>query len=409
MTSTLITGASVWDGLADEAVAGVEILVEDGVITGLGSQLPRAEATVIVDLAGHTVTPGFIDCHTHLTLDPLRMQTVLTESPATKALRALPALRAVLMHGFTTVRDLACADPEYLTVDLKRAIDGGLIEGPRMLVAPHLLSATGGHGDASGMLEPSLAGSCSALNFPLMDGEDVILRAVRSEIARGADWIKFAATGGFSSPSDSPDQISFTQREINTLVSAAADLGVPVTPHCYGDEAARRCVEAGVRSIEHGNLLSAGTLELAAERGIYLVPTQGSVVLNARERDNDAYWAGKPIYKRRKYQQHGQEIIDCADRIAGSEVKIAFGTDIGMIPLDQGWREFVAMTDNGISPLRALKSATSVAAEMLDRPDLGAIEVGRAADIVAMPGDPFTDISVTGQVDFVMKAGVICT
>ena len=170
---------------------------------------------------------------------------------------------------------------------------------------------------------------------------------------------------------------------------------------------ARRAIIAGVRSIEHGNLIGHKTLDLLVERGVFLVPTQGSVVLNAQERDNADYWRGEPVYKWRKYQQYGEQVLESAANIAASDAKIAFGTDIGMIPHADGWKEFVAMVNNGIDPVRALRAATSVAAELLDRSDLGVIAPGKAADIVAMPGDPFTDIALTGQVDFVMKEGVV--
>ena len=406
MSSIVVTGAMVWDGVAEQA-SDSEILVTDDRIIAVEKVVERPQGCQVIELPGHTITPGFIDCHTHITLDPQRMNLVLTESPGTKLMRSLPAARTVLDHGFTTVRDLGCGDVEYLNIDLKNAIDEGLVVGPRMLVAPHIISATGGHGDYTGLLEPSLARSCEALRFALADGIPELLRLAREEIARGADWIKFAATGGFSSPSDNPEQVSFTQEEMTALVGAAADRGIPAAPHCYGDEAARRAILAGVRSVEHGNLISEDTLELLVDKGVYLVPTQGTVVMQARERDNADFWRGKPVFKWRKYQRYGAQIVQSAASVAASEAMIVFGTDIGMIPHEDGWKEFVAMVDNGIAPIRALRAATSVAAQLLNRDDLGVIEAGRLADLVAMPGDPLSDITVTGNVDFVMKEGVV--
>ena len=194
---------------------------------------------------------------------------------------------------------------------------------------------------------------------------------------------------------------------MNVLVATAADLEIPVTPHSYGDEGIQRAVRAGVRSIEHGNLASPETMRMMQDAGVFMVPTQYTILSGARRDEGDALWAALPEHSRRKMQKYRGAILDAAEHLAASDVRIAFGTDAGMFPHHDNWREFPMMVSTGISPLRALRAATSAAAELLRLDDLGVIAEGKIADLIAMPGDPFADIEVTGQVDFVMKDGVI--
>lgn len=406
MAATLITGAKVWDGISDRATPR-QILVVDGRIKRLGDEIDAPSDARVVDLSGHTVTPGFMDCHVHVTIAPPLGPAVALDSSVAKTLKALPVLKALLHNGFTTIRDLGCGDLDYPTVDLRNAVAAGIVEGPRMVVAPHMISARGGHGDFSGMVADEYQGCSRALELAAADGRDEIRTRVRQEIRAGADWIKFAATGGFASPSDDPGQPTYSQEEMDVLVATAADLDIPVTPHSYGDEGIRRAVRAGVRSIEHGNLASAETLRMMEDAGVFMVPTQYAIVSGARRGDDDPIWAVMPDYARRKAQKYRGPLLDAAERLAASNVRIAFGTDAGMFPHHENWQEFPMMVSTGITPLRALQAATSVAAELLQLDDLGVIAEGKVADLVAMPGDPFTAIEVTGRVDFVMKDGVI--
>jgi imidazolonepropionase-like amidohydrolase len=406
MATTLITGAKVWDGISDQAALR-QILVVDGRIQQLGDEIDAPSDAQVVDLSGHTVTPGFMDCHVHVTIAPPLGPAVALDSSVAKTLKALPVLKALLHNGFTTVRDLGCGDLDYPTIDLRNAVAAGIIEGPRMVVAPHMISARGGHGDFSGIVADEYQGTSRPLELAAADGEDEIRTRVRQEIRAGADWIKFAATGGFASPSDDPGHATYSQEEMNALVSTAADLDIPVTPHSYGDEGIQRAVRAGVRSIEHGNLASAETLRMMENAGVFMVPTQYAIVSGARRGEDDPMWAVMPEYARRKAQKYRGPLLDAAERLAASNVRIAFGTDAGMFPHHENWQEFPTMVSTGITPLRALHAATSVAADLLQLDDLGVIAEGKIADLVAMPGDPFTDIEVTGRVDFVMKGGVV--
>ncbi|HUH70353.1 MAG TPA: amidohydrolase family protein [Mycobacterium sp.] len=406
MAATLITGANVWDGISEHAVPR-QVLVVDGRIQRLAEAIEPPPDARVVDLPGHTLTPGFMDCHTHVTLTPQAGLAVTADSSTAKALKSLPVLQALLMNGFTTVRDLACGDPDYPTIDLRDAVAAGVVDGPRMLVAPHMISARGGHGDFSGMVADQYQGPARPLELAAADGDDEIRTRIRQEIRAGADWIKFAATGGFASPSDDPGLATYSQQEMDVLVATAADLDIPVTPHSYGDEGTQRAVRAGVRSIEHGNLASTQTLEMMEDAGVFLVPTQYAILSAARRDENDPYWAAVPEHTRHKFQQHRGALLDAAERLAASKVRIAFGTDAGMFPHQDNWREFPMMVSTGITPLRALQAATSIAAELLRLDDVGVIAEGKIADLIAMPGDPFADIEVTGRVDFVMKDGVI--
>lgn len=404
-TNTVIITDQFWDGLADSPVGAMQIRIENGQITAIAPSVDQSNAQVI-NLKGHTVTPGFIDCHVHSTFcegDPTIPASPYMVTVPQMTLYSLGPLKTLLMNGFTTVRDVGCPDPEFITVDLKNAIAKGWIIGPRMLVCPHLISAQGGHGDFTSLV----AYQFHPEKFEVADGNTAIIRMVREEIRSGADWIKFCSTGGFSSPTDDPAQTTYSQEEMNTLVSTAKDFGILACTHAYGDEGVTRAVNAGVASIEHGNLASAQTLQLMEQKGIYIVPTQYTVLEKARNANNDAYWQNRSPWQHAKYKKYGAQLLECAQNLANSNVKIAFGTDAGTFPHQNNWMEFPAMVQTGITPLRALKAATSVAAELLNQPNLGVLAVGKCADIIAMLGNPFEDINVTGQVDFVMKQGVI--
>ena len=401
----LICG-NLWDGKANVLLGPTEILVKDGKVAEMDKNVTKPAGTKVYDLSDQTVMPGFIDCHVHVTYFPENFALMFTDSQSMTLLHALEPLRTLLMNGFTTVRDEGTETKwNFVTVDMKHAIDKGLIVGPRMFVGPHIISSTGGHGDKSGMVSPEMYNALKST--AVADGPDEIQKVVREEVRGGADWIKFAATGGFASPTSNPGKATYTQDEMNILVATAHDLGVPVSAHAYGDEGVKRAVIAGVDSIEHANMASLEALKMMEENGIFLVPTQYALQSDADNVNNSSYWMSLPPWEYQKMKMYAPAIKAAQKNLAASKVKMAFGTDAGLFPIKDNWKEFPTLVRNGISPLRALKAATSTAAELLKRPDLGTLAVGQTADIIAIPGDPFQDINLTGKVDFVMKAGTV--
>lgn len=398
----VVAGRS-WNGLSEHSAGPTQILVRHGRIVDVAARVDDRGADII-DLADRTLLPGFIDCHVHTTMDPSRIMDAVVSDPATvTALNALPTLKTLLHNGFTTVRDLGAFTAEPITIYLRNAVAARLLTGPRLVVAPHFISARGGHGDFSSLLDPQIGTELGAL----ADGPVEIASLVRRDVRAGADWIKFGATGGFGSPSDDPGQALYSQDEMDTLVATARDLGVPCTPHAYGDEGISRALEAGVRSIEHGNLASAATLKSMEQQGVFLVPTQYMVIDAVNHLDDDTYWVGKSPAERKKFSRYEEQLRESARNVAASKVNVAFGTDAGMFPHAENWREFPTMVSTGITPLRALRAATSVAAGLLQRPDLGRIEAGATADLIALADDPFSDIEATGAVEFVMQSGIV--
>ena len=407
MTTTLISAGSFWDGIAESPLGPTKILVKDGVIREVGANVAAPPEAVHIDLGDRMVMPGLIDCHVHITCRPEVTANFWGLGAGYKAILGAEALKIHLMNGFTTVRDCGDMDVHGYTVrDVKSALGKGIIEGARLITSGHMISARGGHMDATPMLSPD----CQPWQNCLADGPDEIRRVVREEIGWGAEWIKFAPSGGFSTPADDPVQVSYTQEEMNTLVATATQFGRSVAAHLVGSDAIRMSVLAGVRSVEHASMATKENFSLIEEKGIFVVPTQYTSTRTARFANDDGFWesSGMTPYCKIKVLKYRKELLEAAAILAESNVKIAFGTDLGILSYaTNGAMEFGEMVANGIAPIRALRAATSVAAELLQHDDLGVLAPGKAADIVAVSGNPFKDITVMEKVNFVMKAGKV--
>ncbi|MGH7104883.1 MAG: amidohydrolase family protein [Acetobacteraceae bacterium] len=387
----------LFDGVSDQLTGPIEILVEGDQISEIGSSVRRPADTQTIDLSEHTVSPGFIDTHVHLTMDAAALAQQTLQSSAAKALKGLNIAREYMRYGFTTLRDMGCADPEFPTVDLRNALAAGLVEGPRLIVAAHIISASAGHGDLRGFYAFRWDIPVSAI----ADDAGAIKALVRREHTFGSDWIKTTNTGGYFSPGDDPARVTWFDDEMNILAATARQLGMPVAVHTGAADGCKQAIRAGARSLEHAYLIDTGALSMAKEAGVYVVPTMQMTredlrALHAHTLPCQAVW---------KFSRDNEQIMHSQHLIAGSAVKVAYGTDCGMFPFSHGILEFQAMVAAGIAPARALKAATSVAAELLHQDDIGVLAAGKHADIVAMPGDPIADIGATAKVDFVMKSG----
>jgi imidazolonepropionase-like amidohydrolase len=396
--SVLVCGA-VFDGVSGELAGPTQIVVRDGVISEMQPSVSPPDGAELIDLSEHTVSPGFIDTHVHLTMDAATLPDQTLSSTATKALNGLSLARQYLDYGFTTLRDLGTMDPEFPTVDLRNALAAGLVSGPRLVVAGHVLSATGGHGDLSGFYP-------SRWDLPVStvaDGVAQVRRAVRREHAHGSDWIKTANAGGYFSVGDDPAKGTWFDDEMKALCSTAQQLGLPVAVHTGGAEACKQAIRCGARSLEHAYLIDEEGVDLAVSAGAFIVPT-----MQMTQEDLDQLRLGTlPDQAVWKFGRDSRQIMDAQRIVAASKAQVAFGTDCGMFPFAHGIREFQAMVAAGLTPLRALQAATSVAADLLGRDDIGLLRPGACADIVGMPGNPLDDIAATAQVDFVMRAGTV--
>ena len=404
-----LKAARMFDGKTKALVPNAVVVVQGDRIVDVGSGIAIPQGAQVIDLGDATLSPGFIDAHTHLTDDytnfAARRIGELEMNVSARALASVPRARATLEAGFTTVRDLGSRTTnshDFMDVALRNAINRGDVVGPRMLVATHGIGATGGHFDPMGGYRDFLFGRAPDWTDGIADGPDEIRKAVRHEIKNGADVIKGAVSGGVLSMADEVDTPQYTPAEVAALVDETHRLRKKIAVHCHGDQAAREAIEAGVDSIEHGSFLKPETLTLMKTKGTYLVAT-----LMATE-----YIMGKidayPPALAAKARAAAAARTDMFRNAVKLGVKIGLGTDSGVFPHGENAKEFALMVGLGMTPIDALRAGTSSDAELLGvSAKTGTLEKGKLADIVAMPGDPTTDITATERVSFVMKDGKI--
>jgi imidazolonepropionase-like amidohydrolase len=400
---TVLKAARLFDGRSDSTVSNGVVIVEGTKIKAVGSSLAVPAGATVIDLGDATLLPGFIDAHVHLTEesgDNWFADTVngMRQTVAERSIRATEYARKTLMAGFTTVRNVGASD--YIDVGLRNSINAGVVPGPRMLVAAYALGARGGHCDNTGF-PFNFFGHETGIAEGIASGPDQFRDAVRMQLKYGADMIKVCATGGVLSLTDAVDTPQLTQAEMDALVDEAHRLGKRTAAHAHGAEGAKVAIRAGIDSIEHGSFLDDEGLRMMKTRGTYYVPTAMAVEYTGRRPRN------YPPEIRVKADAAAAAHANTLKNAIRMGVKIAFGTDSAVSPHGLNAQEYGLLVNHGMTPAAALHTGpTSAALLGLDR-TLGTLEVGKEADVVAVPGDPLADIHVTEKVRFVMKGGKV--
>ncbi|MCZ6670826.1 MAG: amidohydrolase family protein [Acidobacteria bacterium] len=401
---TVIRAGTLIDGTGSAPVKNVLIVVEKGRITAVGKNVEIPADHRLIDLSGQTVLPGFIDAHVHLVGRHIGEgedweNSAVRDLPQEGAIRGVRNARLTLEAGFTTVRNVG-AD-HYSDIALRNMIDEGVVPGPRMLAAGHSLGITGGHCDNNayipGILDPGEGQG-------IADGPWEIVKEVRLQVKRGADVIKFCATGGVLSEGDAVGIQQYTAEEMRALVEEAHLTGRRVAAHAHGNAGIKVAVKAGVDSIEHGSELDREAISLFRRHGTYLVPTlmaQEAVERQAKEGIITGLRAEKAIYIAPRARKSFRLAVD-------GGVKIALGSDAGVFAHGTQGREFVLMVENGMGPMQAIVAGTRSAADLLGLlAEIGTVETGKVADLVAVAGDPLRDISLVTHPVFVMHDGTV--
>ncbi len=401
----LLRNASIVDGAAAEPRPGMNILIEGEIFREVGDA-PIDTAADAIDLAGKIVMPGLIDCHVHVvaTLVNLAQNALLPDSLV--AARASVILRDMLMRGFTSVRDVAGAD-----FGLKLALQEGAISGPRLFICGKALSQTGGHGDLRGRFDAREAryfGRRLGALGRICDGVAQVRRAAREEIKAGADLIKIMANGGIASPTDPIVFLGFSREEIAAVVEEAEMANTYVAAHLYTDEAIRRAVECGVKSVEHANLITPATAELMVERGAWAVPTL--VTFEALKEEGARY--GLPevsIVSIAKIDDVRLAGLKSLEILRDAGVQMAYGSDL-LGEMHRRQSEEFTIRSRVLPAQEIIASATSIAAEVLGMGGrLGTIAPGAYADLIVVDGNPLKDLGVLGgqgeRIPAIMQGG----
>jgi imidazolonepropionase-like amidohydrolase len=391
----VLRAARMLDVIRGELIRPVVVVIADGKIRSIGpNDLPTGAR--IIDLGDLTLLPGLIDAHTHLTgdLEGDWVTRAVRELPADAALRGVLYARKTLLAGFTTVRDVGSVG--FADASLRKAIDAGFVEGPRMLASAHAIGITGGHCDYTGWAPGVLE---KGPKDGVADGAEDVVAAVRYQVKHGAGVIKVCATAGVLSFDATLGAQQLSDAELEAIVLEAARHGLKVAAHAHGTNGIKAAVRAGVASIEHGSMLDAEAIELMKRRGTYLVPT--AYLLSAFQFES----LPPPIAA--KARQVVPLAQDSHRRAIRAGVRVAFGTDAGVYPHGDNAKELATYIGYGMRPIDAIRTATVNAADLLGVSDRGVIAPGKLADLIAVRGNPLEDVRVLQQVRWVMKAGEV--
>lgn len=404
MTTTLFRNLRLLDPRFDEARGGYEVLVEGDKIREVSDKPLKATSARIVDCGGRTLMPGLIDCHVHVYLVELGLARLEAMPLTLLTAKASKLMRDMLDRGFTTVRDTGGAD-----WGIKEAVDTGVLPGPRMFISGRPISMTGGHGDSRRRTAGDEACKCcNALSFVLetADGADNVRKAVREQMRQGADQIKIFVSGGVASPWDPLDSLQYSPAEISAAVEEAHNFGRYVLAHAYTPEAITRAVTAGVRTIEHGNLIDDKAAKLMAERGALMVANLVAYYA-MKERGRSFGMSADQLAKNELVIDGGLRSLEIAKR-AG--VPVAYGSDLlGQLQVDQS-REFLFRAEV-LKPIEIIRQATLVGADVVRQTGkLGVVEPGAFSDLIVVDGDPLKDLGLFqdqgAHLSAIMKGGV---
>ncbi|MBD3647595.1 MAG: amidohydrolase family protein, partial [Pseudomonadales bacterium] len=398
--ATVIHCERLIDGISDDVKSNRTVRIVDGKIEAIEEGFTGNDGDNVIAPGDATCMPGLMDMHVHITseLNPKRFENRFRLNPADYAYRSVPYARRTLMAGFTTVRDLGSSD--NLAISLRNAINQGHVVGPRIYAAGKSLATTGGHADPSNGVNAELIGDPGPKEGVVNSVEDA-KKAVRQRYKDGADLIKITATGGVLSQATSGDNPQFTDEELEAIIAIAGDYGYKVAAHAHGAAGMKRAIRAGIDSIEHGTFMDREAMKLMKRHGTYYVPTIIAGKFVAEKAEEEGYFSE---VVRPKARSIGPLIQETFAEAYEEGVTIAFGTDSGVSPHGDNWKEFVYMVEAGMPAMEAIRSATRTASELLGVQDkLGTLEAGKLADVVAVRGNPIDDIGNMEHTVLVMK------